>query len=118
PSTASRRAHCSAIAIRPPRRNSRARMKSPPRIRQFHVAPLDIPLHTPFGISGGAQAMANNVLATLELDDGTRGHGEAAPLPPYNGETQADALGILGAARPWLAGREIAGWQALAAEFR
>ncbi len=93
-------------------------MKPPPRIRQFHVAPLDIPLHTPFGISGGAQAMANNVLVTLELDDGTRGYGEAAPLPPYNGETQADALRVLHGARDWLAGREVADWKKFAAEFR
>lgn len=88
-------------------------------IRALAVAPLDIPLHTPFGISGGAQAMANNVLATIELDDGTRGYGEAAPLPPYNGETQADALRVLHGARDWLAGRQVpADWKALAAEFR
>lgn len=88
-------------------------------IRALEVSPLDIPLHTPFGISGGAQAMANNVLATIELADGTRGYGEAAPLPPYNGETQADALRTLRSARSWLAGREVpADWKALATEFR
>ncbi len=89
-------------------------------IRVLHVAILDIPLFEPFGISGGAQAMANNVLATLELADGTRGYGEAAPLPPYNGETQRDALTTLEAARPWLVGRELSleNWRALAAEFR
>lgn len=89
-------------------------------IRAVHVAALDIPLFEPFGISGGAQAAANNVLVTLELADGTRGYGEAAPLPPYNGETQADALATLNAARGWLAGRgvSLASWRELAAEFR
>jgi L-alanine-DL-glutamate epimerase-like enolase superfamily enzyme len=89
-------------------------------IRALHVSPLDIPLHTPFGISGGAQAMANNVLVTLELADGTCGHGEAAPLPPYNGETQAQALAALRTAPPWLVGRtaSLGDWRTLAAEFR
>jgi L-alanine-DL-glutamate epimerase-like enolase superfamily enzyme len=88
------------------------------RIRRFDCQPLDIPLHTPFGISGGAQATANNVLVTLELDDGVIGYGEAAPLPPYNGETQAQALAALAAARVWLVGRNTGDWRALAEEFR
>ena len=92
-------------------------MRSPTQIAALGVALLDIPLHVPFGISGGAQAMANNVLVTVELADGTRGHGEAAPLPPYNGETQAMALAALNAARTWLPGRDAADWRALAAEF-
>ena len=93
---------------------------SPIPIRTLRVAPLDIPLFEPFGISGGAQAAANNALVTLELADGTRGYGEAAPLPPYNGETQAQAITALEAARTWLVGREagLASWRALATEFR
>src|SRR5436190_12407495 len=93
---------------------------NPTDIRALRVTPLDIPLFEPFGISGGAQAAANNVLATLELADGTLGFGEAAPLPPYNGETQADAIATLEAARGWLAGRtvDVATWRTLADEFR
>ncbi len=87
-------------------------------IRAFDFRSLDIPLHTPFGISGGAQEMANNVLVTVELDGGIIGHGEAAPLPPYNGETQADVLATLAGARGWLVGRDADGWHQLAAEFR
>ena len=93
---------------------------APTSIRALDVAALDIPLFEPFGISGGAQAAANNVLVTLELADGTRGYGEAAPLPPYNGETQADALAALDGARGWLVDRvaDLASWRTLAAEFR
>lgn len=87
-------------------------------IRAFDFRPLDIPLHTPFGISGGAQVMANNVLVTVELDGGIIGCGEAAPLPPYNGETQADALATLAGARGWLVGRDAGEWQQLAEGFR
>jgi L-alanine-DL-glutamate epimerase-like enolase superfamily enzyme len=90
----------------------------PTQIAAVTVTPLDIPLFAPFGISGGAQAMANNVLVGLELADGTRGWGEAAPLPPYNGETQSEARAALSAAAGWLVGRDVAAWRKIAAEFR
>src|SRR5947209_8195326 len=79
---------------------------------------LDIPLHTPFGISGGAQAMANNVLVSVELASGECGWGEAAPLPPYNGETQSDALATLHAAGARMRGLGVTDWRDAAAEFR
>jgi L-alanine-DL-glutamate epimerase-like enolase superfamily enzyme len=87
-------------------------------IRSVAVSPLDIALFTPFGISGGAQAKANNVLLTVELEDGTRGFGEAAPLPPYNGETQSDAMRALAEAKDWLIGRDVQAWREVAQEFR
>lgn len=92
-------------------------MSLPTLIRALTVTSLDIPLHVPFGISGGAQAMANNVLVAITLADGTRGYGEAAPLPPYNGETQAMAVAALNSARAWLPGRDAADWRGLATEF-
>lgn len=100
------------------RASSAPRVSTSTSIRALECAVLDIPLHTPFGISGGAQAIANNVLVTLELADGTRGYGEAAPLPPYNGETQADALAALASAREWLVGLEARDWRQRAEEFR
>ncbi|HEY4103299.1 MAG TPA: dipeptide epimerase [Polyangiaceae bacterium] len=56
---------------------------------------LDIELHEPFGIATGAQLVANNVLVTVTLSDGTVGIGEVAPFPAVSGETQSAVLGAL-----------------------
>jgi L-alanine-DL-glutamate epimerase-like enolase superfamily enzyme len=90
---------------------------SPSLIRTVEIELLDLPLCQPFGISGGVQAMANNVLLTIALADGTVGYGEAAPLPPYNGETQAQARAGLNEARTWLVGQDAQSWQELGEEF-
>lgn len=66
------------------------------RLRRLSVLRLDVPMKEPFGIAGGAQTRAANVLARAELADGTVGWGEGAPMPAFNGETQA---GTLAAAR-------------------
>ena len=87
-------------------------------VRSLEVSLLNLPLHVPFGISGGAQAVANNALVRIELSDGTVGYGEAAPLPPYNGETQADALAALRSAATWIVGRDATEWRELGREFR
>ncbi|MDQ5977859.1 MAG: hypothetical protein QG602_831, partial [Verrucomicrobiota bacterium] len=90
----------------------------PTQIRDLSFVPLDIPLFVPFGISGGTQPAANNVLARIELVDGTVGYGEAAPLPPYNGETQADALRTLAMMRPAVCGHDAADWRRVAERAR
>jgi len=90
----------------------------PTSIRSARVAPLDIALRAPFGISGGALGAAANVLFAVELLDGAVGYGEAAPFPAYNGETQSAALGSLERAARWLPGRDAADWRAIAAEVR
>ena len=93
-------------------------LSSPTRIRSIEAEPLNIPLLAPFGISRGAQEVANNALVTVELADGTRGYGEAAPFPAYNGETQSAALAALREARDWLPGRDAKDWRVVAEEFR
>lgn len=84
----------------------------------MRAAVLDIPLRAPFGISRGALGTAENVLVTVELADGTLGHGEAAPFPAFNGETQSVAMGLLSRAANWLPGRDAADWRGIASEFR
>lgn len=87
-------------------------------LRSCTVQRLDLRLHAPFGISGGQQDVARNLLVRIELTDGTVGWGEAAPLPAYNGETQEQAELVLRSAASWLAGRRIDEWSAAAEAFR
>jgi L-Ala-D/L-Glu epimerase len=95
-----------------------ARASSPTSIRRMRVVPLDIALRAPFGISRGALETAANVLLSVELADGTMGHGEAAPFPAYNGETQSGALAALRRAADIYPGRDAADWRAIAEDFR
>lgn len=58
---------------------------------------LDIPMRKAFGIAGGAQEHARNVLVTLTVHSTIHsttilGIGEGAPFPAFNGETQEDVL--------------------------
>ena len=80
--------------------------------------PLDIELSEPFGIATGAQLVAQNVLLTVTLSDGTVGLGEAAPFPAVNGETQSAVLAALAEARPALLGLDAARFRGAAAVAR
>lgn len=75
---------------------------------------FDARLHKPFGIAGGAQEVARNVLVHVELTDGGVGHGEAAPFPAFNGETQASTLAAVEEARRVVEGRTWTSWEQLA----
>jgi L-alanine-DL-glutamate epimerase-like enolase superfamily enzyme len=92
-------------------------MVAPTLIRKISVRPLNIPLRSPFGISGGSQDAVENVLVEVELADGTLGLGEGAPFPAYNGETQAQALSGLQAFLPRVPGRNVSEWAILGEEF-
>ena len=84
------------------------------RIRDVSAAALEIELTEPFGIATGAQLRANNALVTVVLEDGSVGLGEAAPFPAVNGETQAQALSAIAAARDLLVGQDAGRWRHLA----
>lgn len=75
---------------------------------------LNVPLKTAFGIAGGVQAAAENVLVNVQLTDGTVGIGEAAPLQAYNGETQASTLQALERGAGKLVGLEMSGLRPIA----
>lgn len=90
----------------------------PTSIQSVEFSPLTVRLNEPFGIAGGSQAEATNVLVTVTLCDGTVGYGEAAPLPAYNGETQAGTLATLGAIAPSLVGFDALAWREIARRLR
>lgn len=92
-------------------------MTAPTTIRRIAVADLNVPLAEPFGIAGGAQDVARNLLVMVELADGTRGYGEAAPFEAYNGETQAAARASIEQAIPLLEGADAREWRPIAAEL-
>lgn len=77
------------------------------RIARVSARPLDIALKKSFGISGGAQHVAANVLLEMVLEGGVRGWGEGAPFPAFNGETQAQTLSACARAEPRLIGADV-----------
>jgi L-alanine-DL-glutamate epimerase-like enolase superfamily enzyme len=85
----------------------------PLSIQSIRARRLDIPMRKAFGIAGGAQEIAGNVLVELTLVSGARGWGEAAPLPAFNGETQADALSAIEGAAPALVGADARSFRQL-----
>ncbi|CAN5924845.1 dipeptide epimerase [soil metagenome] len=87
---------------------------SPFAIKDIQARRLDVSMRKAFGIAGGAQELARTVLVELTLGSGVRGWGEAAPLPPFNGETQEDALAAIDRAAPTLLGADVRAWRALA----
>jgi L-alanine-DL-glutamate epimerase-like enolase superfamily enzyme len=80
-------------------------------IADVTAQPFDIELNEPFGIATGAQLVANNVLVTVTLSDGTVGTGEAAPFPAVNGETQSAVLSALYAAHSSFVGIDALRWR-------
>lgn len=76
------------------------------RIARVKIEPWNVELTEPFGIAGGAQAMAKNALCELTLASGHVGLGEAAPFPVVSGETQEQALAALDAVASELCGYE------------
>jgi L-alanine-DL-glutamate epimerase-like enolase superfamily enzyme len=83
-------------------------------ITDVRARPLDIAMKRAFGIAGGAQEIARNVLVEVTLASGIRGWGEAAPLPPFNGETQEHALAAVERTGPELVGHDVRAWRSLA----
>lgn len=75
------------------------------------------PLSEPFEIAGGSTHRHEGVFVRLRLADGTLGHGEASPLPAFNGETAAASLSaVRRASRGWL-GQDGGAWRSRLTEL-
>ncbi len=88
------------------------------RVARLVAAPLDVALRRAFGIAGGAQETARNVVVRVELEGGAVGHGEAAPFPAFNGETQEQTLAAIETARPAVEGQDARAWRRVAGALR
>jgi L-Ala-D/L-Glu epimerase len=92
-------------------------MIAPSTIRSLSVADLNIPLHSPFVTAELAHTLAPNLLVTIELADGTRGYGEAAPALAF-GESQAQVREALLSVRSLVEGADLREWRRIAAALR
>jgi L-alanine-DL-glutamate epimerase-like enolase superfamily enzyme len=80
-------------------------------IVRIESRPFLAELGASFEIAGGAAHEHAGAFVRLTLKDGTVGHGEASPLPAFNGETAAGSLAaVRRAGRAWL-GRDAARWR-------
>lgn len=77
------------------------------KITDVRVEPLDLALEEPFEIALGEQTAAENVLVSVELEDGTTGYGEGSPIAPVTGETQDAAVAIAREAAELLVGNDV-----------
>ena len=64
-------------------------------------------LNQPFRIATGQHDQLENILFTIELKDGTKGHGEAAVATHITGETIEQTLKNLKGIAVWLKGKSI-----------
>lgn len=103
--------------IRARRFDMPAWMARPTRIVSASAVPLDVAMRKAFGISGGAQVHAHNVLVRVTLASGDVGYGEAAPFPAFNGETQETALAALAPVMSVLVGEDAREGEALTSRF-
>ena len=65
------------------------------------------PLYQPFRVATGQHDYLENILLTLELKDGTKGHGEAAVATHITGETIEETLNHLKSTAALLKGRAV-----------
>ena len=80
-------------------------------IAAVSARPFRAELSESFEIAGGVAREHAGVFVRLTLKDGTIGHGEASPLPAFNGETAIGALAaIRKVGKSWL-GRDGASWR-------
>jgi L-alanine-DL-glutamate epimerase-like enolase superfamily enzyme len=66
------------------------------------VRPLTVAMRAPFSAGHGTVTERELLLVTLEAQDGLIGHGEAAPLPSYDGVSLDDVRAAIEDCRPVL----------------
>ena len=85
-------------------------------IKCANVSKLSARLNQPFRIATGQHNTLENVLFTLELEDGTQGFGEAAVATHITGETIEETTRNLESIGQGLIGQDIADYLSIANE--
>ncbi len=78
-----------------------------PRVTKSSVKLFQAPLYQPFRVATGQHDQLENILFSIELADGTKGHGEAAVATHITGETIKQTLKNLKGVAQWLKGEDI-----------
>jgi L-alanine-DL-glutamate epimerase-like enolase superfamily enzyme len=82
-------------------------LNSPLFVVKSSVKLFQAPLNQPFRIAVGQHDQLENIFFSIELKDGTKGHGEAAVATHITGETIAQTLKNLKSIATWLKGKSI-----------
>ncbi len=88
------------------------------KIKNVIIEPVNIALDEPFRIATGTKYNIENVLITVILENGIEGYGEAAPLEPVNGESQATAIATLNGCRDFIIGKDISEYRSVSRILR
>ena len=88
------------------------------KIKSVSIEPVSIPLEESFTIAIGTKYNIENVLITIQLENGIKGYGEAAPLEPINGENQATALATLNSCKDYLVGKDVSGFRQISKHLK
>lgn len=88
------------------------------KIKNVLIEPINIPLNESFKIATGTKYNIENVLLTVQLENGIEGYGEAAPLEPINGENQATVLATLKSCHDFLIGQDVADYRQISKHLK
>jgi L-alanine-DL-glutamate epimerase-like enolase superfamily enzyme len=88
------------------------------RIVDIEICPVRLPRREQIALRYGSFSTLDNVMVRIGTDRGVTGYGEAAPIPPTFGETQATIVEALRShLAPRLIGRDALNLGACVAEF-
>jgi L-alanine-DL-glutamate epimerase-like enolase superfamily enzyme len=87
-------------------------------IKKVSVDAINIALDEPFTIAIGTKYNIENAVVTIELENGIKGYGEAAPLEPINGENQSTVLAVLSSCKDFIIGEDAATYKTISKKLK
>jgi len=92
-------------------------LNKPSLVVKTHLKFFQAPLNQPFRVATGQHDHLENILFTIGLKDGTKGHGEAAVATHITGETIEQTLKNLKSIALWLEGSAIENYLDISAQL-